>query len=136
MSELKKCPFCGDTPEVRSVIPNSFHYRRQQRKVYFVAHRCSVLREREVMTKDFDTEEEAAATWNRRSDGWISVNELPKKTGYYLTCRKRGVNDDGIIRGLLYFDGECFTYHNNIATYGVTHWMPLPESPEEADHVS
>lgn len=56
---------------------------------------------------------------------WISVkDELPKKKGDYLIY-----NTDGLVWIYWYNDGwydsDCCISDN------VTHWMPLPEPPEE-----
>jgi hypothetical protein len=65
---LKNCPFCGGEAEIESCVPRCFSYQRDNRRVYFATHHCSVLREREIMTKDFDTPEEAITAWNRRAE--------------------------------------------------------------------
>jgi hypothetical protein len=93
---LVPCPLCGGEVEVHSVVPHSMQYRREQRKVYFVIHRCSVLREREVMTKDFDTEEEAIADWNLHACGWIEAEDRLPDIGDVCLCRiEHNYADDG-----------------------------------------
>lgn len=64
MSKLKPCPWnCGGDIRVSSCIPRTI----RGIKVYFVTHRCSILREREIMTKDFNTEQDAIDAWNTRN---------------------------------------------------------------------
>lgn len=68
---------------------------------------------------------------------WISVKDrLPEKTGkqrgFYLVALSNGV-----VKELAYE----FEHYNNMlfdvgwheTAYPVTHWMPLPEPPKEAD---
>lgn len=63
---------------------------------------------------------------------WISVKDrLPKKYVDVLTYSKEfGVR-------LNYIDGKGFMYEDERKPYcifgKVTHWMPLPEPPEEAE---
>lgn len=62
---------------------------------------------------------------------WISVKErLPE--AYYGESDNVLVVDEIGIRKILYFDGGCWCYPTG-ETYDrkVTHWMPLPEPPEE-----
>lgn len=73
---------------------------------------------------------------NRMAE-WISVKDrLPEKTGkqrgFYLVALSNGV-----VKELAYE----FEHYNNMlfdvgwheTAYPVTHWMPLPEPPKEAD---
>lgn len=58
--------------------------------------------------------------------GWISVKDrLPEKKGDYIAYTK-----DGIVWPY-WFDDVWFDTLG-YATDTVTHWMPLPEPPEEA----
>lgn len=60
--------------------------------------------------------------------GWISVNDrLPEKKGDYLIF-----NTDGIVWPYWY-DKEYKEWYDSSGylTENVTHWMPLPEPPEE-----
>lgn len=68
---------------------------------------------------------------------WISVEDrLPERDGKYL-CRY-GFVHEGKIRGKKYTSiiGYCATNPNShwltlFTDMRVTHWMPLPEPPEE-----
>lgn len=79
---------------------------------------------------------------------WISVTErLPKESGEYLVyiC----IDDTEPFYGIVPFDADVPAFgrweeHYDPVTYGwagsdfveirdVTHWMPLPEPPEEAE---
>ena len=68
---------------------------------------------------------------NKTSMHWISVVErLPEDDGYFLCCRNDGSPD---VVCMYYGDGDFLTPEpelNNISNV-ITHWMPLPESPEE-----
>ena len=63
---------------------------------------------------------------------WISVGErLPEDDGYFLCNRNDGSPD---VVCMYYGDGDFLTPEpdlNNIS-HVITHWMPLPQSPEEA----
>jgi len=66
---------------------------------------------------------------------WISVKELlPKKTGwYFVACNELCYPNESF--ALYYVGNERFCEHNtgkDITKY-VTHWMPLPEPPKEAE---
>ena len=88
----------------------------EQAKAYFWARKAlTALRSMQETTKP----------------GWISVKErLPE--AYYGESDNVLVVDEIGIRKILYFDGGCWCYPTG-ETYDckVTHWMPLPEPPEE-----
>lgn len=61
--------------------------------------------------------------------GWVSVSEtLPMPNQYVLCCTRTKSGTTNIVRG--YHDGErwCCGMNSN-----VTHWMTMPEPPEEED---
>ena len=64
---------------------------------------------------------------------WISVKErLPEAYYYYGESDNVLVVDEIGIRKILYFDGGCWCYPTGETDdRKVTHWMPLPEPPEE-----
>lgn len=51
---------------------------------------------------------------------WISVDEPPKKNGYYLVYTESGE----ITRG--YYKGYYWLVGNDVAT----HWQPMPQPPK------
>lgn len=60
---------------------------------------------------------------------WISVGErLPEDDGYVL-CHCNDGSPDVVC--MYYDDGEFVTPELDNITHIVTHWMPLPQSPEE-----
>lgn len=65
---------------------------------------------------------------------WISVGErLPEDDGYFLCNRNDGSPD---VVCMYYGDGDFLTPEpelNNISNV-ITHWMPLPQSPEEEEN--
>lgn len=63
---------------------------------------------------------------------WISVkDQLPEKQGVYLVAFKSPLPKVTIAwwapREYGWYDLEYYNFH----TDGVSHWMPLPEPPEE-----
>lgn len=67
----------------------------------------------------------------QRVPRWISVEErLPEDDSHYLVW----AHDNGAEEVALYYgDGEWLTDDLENITRVVTHWMPLPEPPEEGD---
>ena len=58
---------------------------------------------------------------------WISVTDrLPETNKAVIVCRKDGRVEQGIFRGV---NGWWKVYGTN--TKSITHWMPMPEPPEE-----
>lgn len=73
------------------------------------------------------------------SPKWISVKDkLPNCNGCYLVFRPHYYDEDHGAVTLCYFDGTD-TWHDNdrvdferiLSPTDVTHWMPLPEPPED-----
>ena len=64
---------------------------------------------------------------------WIPVEErLPEKNGYYLTYVESALFPNSYYFNLIKFiDGDFIEDHCVI--HRVTHWMPLPEPPEEQE---
>lgn len=59
---------------------------------------------------------------------WISVEErLPENDDYYLTYTTEYTCEVYRYDG----DGEWVTAWGDTANHDITHWMPLPERPEE-----
>jgi Lar family restriction alleviation protein len=128
MSELKPCPFCGNT----DLYKGAFAYWTVSCK------KCPASQKGE-------TEQEAIQAWNTRADGWISVeDELPNEGDYVLVwgnelmpnvCFLAKVSEE--IKNLyrkkalrpppekIFYDLEhCWQL-------GITHWQPLPLPPQE-----
>lgn len=74
---------------------------------------------------------EAISQLEAQQPRWISVGErLPEDDGYFLCNRNDGSPD---VVCMYYGDGDFLTPEpdlNNIS-HVITHWMPLPQSPEE-----
>ena len=92
----------------------------------------SALREQEEYEvqrhlKHFDIKEPRAETvTNRNGFGWISVEErLPDSVYDVMTCRKNGHVQKNymLVTGNWLYSSGCVN--------PITHWMPLPEPPEE-----
>lgn len=87
--ELKPCPFCG-AGEMRVDRQNMWTGQRNQLVCVHVRHWCEKP-SRSTVCVTANTEQEAAAAWNRRASlaqqagedardgGWISVDVLPEK---------------------------------------------------------
>lgn len=64
---------------------------------------------------------------------WISVNErLPEEKVNCIVHYKHAYcdNDDYWAIGICFYDGEKFLFD---PAYKVTHWMQMPEPPEEVE---
>lgn len=77
---------------------------------------------------------EAISQLEEQQPRWISVGErLPEDDGYFLCNRNDGSPD---VVCMYYGDGDFLTPEpelNNISNV-ITHWMPLPQSPEEEEN--
>lgn len=117
MVDPKFCPFCGGKAETFP-LDKYDSYGNHERLWYVECGNCF------SRSGYYNTEGEAAKTWNARTLGWIPCSErMPEKDGRYL----------------------CVWLNNSVATFWlsnkhfrlcgeidhlVTHWMPLPEPPE------
>ncbi|WP_010278851.1 DUF551 domain-containing protein [Paenibacillus senegalensis] len=85
------------------------------------------------MLQQLIKEKEQLLKWFReRQDNWVSVKDrLPEQEGYYLTyTQQAGIFTTRFIGG----EVRAFTDMLGFAAYpGITHWMPLPEPPKEAE---
>ena len=127
MIELKPCPFCGGEAELFSDEFNQWY-------VGCVNPTCGC----EAGLPFAKTEKAAAASWNRRTDCWVSVEEPPKYTAEYNVVCNIGSMFGGYtdVRTYRYekITGCCPRWvipdrYDEVVT--VTHWMPLPEPPKE-----
>ena len=132
MSELKPCPFCGGEAELCYSEVDTF------------CRKCNVMQETELWNTrpiedalrlriaELEAEIErltAHSDIERQDDKWIPVSErLPEKQKLTIGFTDNSayvffeiVNDDGM--GLV-----MYPYQNRKGT--VTHWMPLPSTPE------
>ena len=132
MSDLKPCPFCGGEAELCYSEVDTF------------CRKCNVMQETELWNTrpiedalrlriaELEAEIErltAHSDIERQDDKWIPVSErLPEKQKLTIGFTDNSayvffeiVNDDGM--GLV-----MYPYQNRKGT--VTHWMPLPSTPE------
>ena len=123
MEELRECPFCGGeatTAENEKIKPICFGWG------WVGCQKCRMFIE--YINGDFG-KQEAIDAWNQRDDGWISVDEPPKKKGKYLVYQKRDISGTETVINILFYDGERFLCEKDIGAYGVTDWQPLPQTP-------
>ena len=79
--ELKPCPFCGGEPEITEVIdrtprnlePVGFGVKCDQCGIIIAKIDCGV-------TNWFETDEEAAEAWNRRTECGARMNDMTERT--------------------------------------------------------
>ena len=132
MSELKPCPFCGGEAELCYSEVDTF------------CRKCNVMQETELWNTrpiedelrariaELEAESERFTVHSRikrQDDKWIPVSErLPEKQKLTIGFTDNSayvffeiVNDDEM--GLV-----MYPYQNRKGT--VTHWMPLPSTPE------
>ena len=132
MSELKPCPFCGGEAELCYSEVDTF------------CRKCNVIQETEMWNTrpiedelrariaELEAESERFTVHSRikrQDDKWIPVSErLPEKQKLTIGFTDNSayvffeiVNDDEM--GLV-----MYPYQNRKGT--VTHWMPLPSTPE------
>lgn len=69
---------------------------------------------------------------------WISVKDrLPNCNGYYLVFRPHYCSDHGAVticyfgRTDAWYDDDKANLEELLSPTDVTHWMPLPEPPED-----
>lgn len=62
------------------------------------------------------------------STQWISVNNMPKESGYYNVCENRKFDKKQIVHES-FFDAEAkkWTFGNK----RISHWQPLPATPKD-----
>lgn len=119
MDELKNCPFCGgrNTYIDDYTTPVGIRWR-------VVCLDCMAMVDDGCEQQKY----RAIEAWNRRADGWIPIaNGLP--------------NIEDYTRVLIYFDNGIIEMWNPILISEsmktdrmptkVTHWMPLPQPPED-----
>lgn len=100
--ELLECPFCGKLNEVTWYV--------DLKKIS-----CGIC---EIYIP--------VGIWNTRPSQWISVKErLPEKEDSYIVFGK-AVSSTYMAFAVYILESEQFTI-----TSDVTHWMPLPEPPQE-----
>ena len=122
MSELKPCPFCGDT-DVAVEQPGA-----SRQSCIVVCTNCGVRLE--------SNETGWGKWWNTRvGDAWISVDErLPEERVHVWVYVNLPSYTKPYQAEAYYFDGDWELTESKSWVIGkrVTHWMPLPEAPKEA----
>lgn len=114
MSELKNCPFCGGEADIEEIPGSPF---TDESYTWGVGCKTCNIGWYE------ETKERTIAVWNRRADGWISVDDrLPKRNDHILTytpSKNCYAEATEVSRGFM------LGLKNSI----VTHWMLLPQPP-------
>ncbi len=146
MDNLKPCPFCGGEVALEWWDKEEQCIREYEEcdgnvPVYLHCHECDT----EIYINAAFTPEQAIGAWNKRAPSWIPCSErLPEDYGEYLV-----LIDGTIVQTLFEPDcGECGEFgfwhdYYDPDTLGfvdvewtkyedISHWMPLPEPPEDA----
>ena len=127
-NKLKPCPFCGGNNvgfnECKGLEDCSNFEECSNAGYYAVV--CDANNGGCGSASGYrQTAEEAAAVWNRRTSGWVSVEDrLPKELETVVVHTKKGYTFNARLSNGEWF-GECARMQGS----DVTHWMPLPERP-------
>ena len=144
MLVLKNCPFCGNGAELveriggwtvtcKGYYPNTAMYGVLP---------CPWD---SLMTCFYETPDEAVGIWNTRPiedalqariPQWISVKDRLPEDGdevlfFVMDWVMKGKYCKQVPQWEAYLSGGSAHYHKNNGIEHVTHWMPLPELPEE-----
>lgn len=141
MSKLKRCPHCGEIPELREIydeddrvigytIFNSKRYNDESKPLCYGCSNCD---------EAFGSKEETIKAWNTRFDDWISVDKaLPEDDEEVLVLNETSIGDKVCKEVGVAFRQEQ-QWHNAYplidgyeiedAITNITHWKPivLPE---------
>lgn len=121
MSELKPCPFCGNTRPQREEVFDNFDE----------SHYCSEVRCPGCFVEvEGNVHKEADVKWNTRASGWISVKDrLPESPREVLVW----IPNAGMYIGYFNSRPEYQYWMKGLGEYipDPSHWRPLPELPEE-----
>lgn len=136
MIEIKKCPFCGCQPKLRKGIyfPKWKQGAVEAWKVVCTNYKCVIFNANEQYA---DSEISAINAWNNRSNGWISVKDrLPEKSKEDSDYSGDVIVTDGkriSIGYYSYLTDSWVQYYDDVFSYCIHHWMPIPELPEEVN---
>lgn len=130
MEELKPCPFCaavsGDADETEVWLCDNTDYESEYSFPMFMVMCNNCL----ASSGNFATEEEAIKEWNRRASLWKKVDERPEDMQTVLVMDKANLSE--IVSATYEEEGGMF-WSDFLGRYFVaTHWMPIPELPEES----
>jgi Lar family restriction alleviation protein len=118
MTELKPCPFCGGSAELLSDVACI--------DWWVCCEDC------ENNCRSDQEKSEAVAAWNRRASGWIKVSErLPEVGEVVLLFTDLGGMDTGYRDDVCFLNPGGWYWDQEDNAIGVTHWMPLPEPPND-----
>lgn len=128
--ELKPCPFCGST-DIAIVKQDNPHNDYDGDYPYLYTAACKQCLSRSPQKV---YEEYAAEAWNTRASGWIPCSEmLPEdKQKVLIHTKSKG----HILIAEYNSDWSTPFYSFRIGGWKirqVSHWMPLPEPPEDAE---
>lgn len=125
--DLKPCPFCGS---------KSVHLAENTLEGHFIGYsvHCNGCGVENRYTKHM---KKAVNAWNARASGWIPCSErMPRKYDTVLLAilSKNGYDEPAycVTIGCAKNETEFDCYAGDICDCEkVTHWMPLPNPPEE-----
>ena len=133
MTELKACPFCGGKAEV-DVSEVTLNGDACCDELNASCIHCDRPR------GSFTDYLECVKDWNTRAQSeWVSVDDrLPEDNcGYKFLVSITNDQVDDLVSSSIYFSGGFKQVHRSGISHGfevqvgVTHWMPMPLSPNE-----
>lgn len=93
----------------------------------------NLRRENEALRAELEWKQKEIELARRHEMQWISVKDkLPGDISRCLVCRYDSVTDSSFI-DILWYEAGAWWNRRFTGDFAVTHWMPLPEKPEEAN---
>lgn len=121
--KLLPCPFCGSEAVIHDSIDADakISYHAYCTNENCIAHTDAIC---------FDSKESAAEAWNKRSNGWISVEDkLPEEETPELLFTADGKVYYGSFGYSKFYAFDSSGIFAGFTTYEVSRWLPLPKPP-------
>lgn len=124
--KLKPCPFCGST-DIAIVKQDNPHnaYDGNYPHLYTAACKQCLSRAPQKVYEGY-----AAEAWNTRTSGWIPCSERMPPTGTRVYVREGDFTAIGFFGK---FTQRWIEPISGAHLDNVSHWMPLPEPPEDVE---